>query len=204
LSRSAHLIEEGPDVAGLVFPLRFSQQLSADRLVLELREGEGGFCDVADRGWAEHDVLQGALPLGHQCEAAFALVAQGSQQRVTGFRVDVQLAAGGLFTGTSTPAPGSLIAKPPDVRPVPEPGQGEDRLLPAGQGTRPGTGADLAAVLCQQARHEQHQGQRDVKDDTIGQRAGPPATDGILVETSLYRGSAPAGGSPVLSARLPV
>jgi hypothetical protein len=50
----------------------------------------------ADRGRAEHDVLQGAPPLGHQREAAFAPAAQGSQQRVTGFRVDVQLTAAGL------------------------------------------------------------------------------------------------------------
>ena len=32
--------------------------------------------------------------------------------------------------------------------------------------------------LCQQARHEQHQWQRDVKDDTIGQHAEPPGRQG--------------------------
>ena len=41
--------------------------------------------------------LQDAPPLGLQREAAFALVAQGPQQRVTGFRVDVEFAAGGLL-----------------------------------------------------------------------------------------------------------
>jgi hypothetical protein len=40
--------------------------------VLELREDECGFGDVADRGRAERDVLDGAPPLGHQREAAFA------------------------------------------------------------------------------------------------------------------------------------
>ena len=77
--------------------MRFSQRLSADHLVLELHEDEDGFCDVADRCRAEHDVLQGAPPLGHQREAAFALVAQGAQQRVTGFRIDIEFAAARLF-----------------------------------------------------------------------------------------------------------
>src|SRR5712691_657606 len=43
--------------------LRFSQQLSADHLVLELREDEDRFDDVADRGRAEADVLDRAPPL---------------------------------------------------------------------------------------------------------------------------------------------
>ena len=51
------------------------------------------------------DVLDGAPPLGHQREAAFSLVAQGSQQRVAGFRIDIEFAAAGFFTGTCTPAP---------------------------------------------------------------------------------------------------
>src|SRR5271165_626444 len=81
-------------------------------------------------------------------------------------------------------------AQPPDVRPVPEPRQREDRLLPAGQGTRPVPRADLAAVSGQQLRHEHRQWQRDVKDDTIGQHAKPPEPEGILVETSCTGGSA--------------
>jgi hypothetical protein len=52
--------------------------------MLKLREDENGFCDVADRGRAEHDVLQDA-PRWDIIEAAFALLAQGSQHRVTGF-----------------------------------------------------------------------------------------------------------------------
>jgi hypothetical protein len=99
-------VAAGPDT-GQMPPRQLPtlQRLSADHFVLELDQDEGGSGDVADRGRAEHNVLQGALPLGHQREAAFALVAQGSQQRVTGFRVDVQLAAGGLLTGANTPAP---------------------------------------------------------------------------------------------------
>ena len=85
--------------------MRFSQRLSADHLVLELREDKRGPGDVADRGRAQADVLDGAPALGHQREAAFALVAQGSQQRVAGFRVGIEFARRGFFTGTCTPAP---------------------------------------------------------------------------------------------------
>ena len=83
------------------------------------------------------------------------------------------------------PKPG---AQPADVRPVPEPGQREDRLLPAGQGTRPVPGADLAAVICQQPGHEHGQLERDVKDDTIRQHAEPPGRRGIFGRDLLYRG----------------
>ena len=44
-------------------------------------------------------MLDGAPSLGHQREAAFALVAQGSQQRVAGSRIDIEFAAGGPFHG---------------------------------------------------------------------------------------------------------
>ena len=59
------------------------------------------------------------------------------------------------------------------------------------------------AVLCQQARHEQHHWQRGVKDGAIGQHAKSPATEGILVETSCT-GAPQLPGSPVMSAPLPV
>jgi hypothetical protein len=62
----------------LLAPVK-SRSPSADHLVLELQQDEDGFCDVADRAGAEHDVLQGAPALRHQREAAFALVAQGAQ-----------------------------------------------------------------------------------------------------------------------------
>jgi hypothetical protein len=51
---------------------------------------------LANGGRAEADVLDGAPPLGHQGEAAFALVAQGPQERVAGFRIDIEFAAGWL------------------------------------------------------------------------------------------------------------
>ena len=41
------------------------QQLLADHLVLELHQNQDGLGDVADRGRADHDVLQGAPPLRH-------------------------------------------------------------------------------------------------------------------------------------------
>ena len=81
---------DGSDAEGTV---RFSQRVSADHLVLELHEDERGFYDVADRGRADRDSLQGAPPLGHQREAAFSLVAQGPQERVAGFRIDIEFAA---------------------------------------------------------------------------------------------------------------
>ncbi|HEX4787704.1 MAG TPA: hypothetical protein VH372_04535 [Actinospica sp.] len=49
--------------------VRFSQRLSADHLVLGLREDEGGFGDVADRGRADHDSLQAR----HRWEATLFL-----------------------------------------------------------------------------------------------------------------------------------
>ena len=52
--------------------------------MLELHQDEDGFGDVADRSRADHDVLQCPPPLRHQGEAAFALIAQGTQQRVPG------------------------------------------------------------------------------------------------------------------------
>ena len=86
--------------------LRFSQLLSADHLVLELHQDKRGFGDVADRARADHDVLHDAPPLGHQREAAFALVAQGAQQRVPGFRVDIEFAARGpSLPGRARPRP---------------------------------------------------------------------------------------------------
>jgi hypothetical protein len=45
------------------FAMRFSQRVSADHLVLELREDKRGFGDVADRGRAKADVLDGAPAL---------------------------------------------------------------------------------------------------------------------------------------------
>ena len=83
--------------------------------MLELHEDEYRFCEVADRGRADHDVLQGAPALGHEREAAFSLLAQGTQQRVAGFRIGVEgfrrarlretarvfLAADGSFTAAA-------------------------------------------------------------------------------------------------------
>ena len=67
-----------------------------------------------------------------------------------------------------------------DVRAVPEPGQREDGLLPAGQGTRSVPRADLVAVLSQQPGHEQGELERDVKGGTIRQHAEPPGTGRTL------------------------
>jgi hypothetical protein len=66
--------------------------------------------------------------------------------------------------GLGDPEAGAQSA---DVRPVPEPGQREDRLLLAGQGPRPVPDTELAPVLCQQPGHEHRELERDIKDDTI-------------------------------------
>jgi hypothetical protein len=55
----------------------------------------------------------------------------------------------------------------------PEPGQGEDCLLPAGQRAGPVAGADLPAVIGQQPREERGQLDGHVEHDTIRQHAGP-------------------------------
>ena len=103
--------------------------------MLELREDERGFGDVADRGRAEADVLDRAPPLGHQGEAAFALVAQGSQERVAGFRIDVEFAAGWLFHRDVHAHAGPFISgigKDGQVLQV-GPGLGQDELAGRGQ-----------------------------------------------------------------------
>src|SRR5690348_6704137 len=325
----AHALETDAQI------MRFSQRLSADHLVLELHQDKRGFGDVAYRARADHDMLQDAPPLGHQREAAFALVAQGAQQRVAGFRAGIEFAAGGFshrdmharasalvagigqerqvlqvgpglrqdqFAGrghvvgaarqhvadpqrdaarggqclhvpgglmrlagvpgidlfallagllarapvggderavqdeVGNPLPGGPVqglaqrrglrgehvdglvlvpvggglgdpeagAQAADVRPVPEPGQREDRLLPAGQGTGPGPGAELPAMLRQQARYEGRQLERDIEHDTIRQHAEPPGRYGSCGETSCTGGSALSRRSPAMSACLPI
>jgi hypothetical protein len=49
--------------------LTFSQRLSDDHLVLELREDECGFRDDADAGGADGDVLEGVPALFQEGEA---------------------------------------------------------------------------------------------------------------------------------------
>ena len=56
-------------------------------------------------------MLQGAPPLLRQREAAFALVAQGTQQRVRGFDVDFELTAGRLSHRHEDARSGTLIAE---------------------------------------------------------------------------------------------
>jgi hypothetical protein len=85
--------------------MRFSQRLSADDLVLDLREDECGFRDVADAAGIEADVLERVPSLLEQREAAFSLVAQAAERHVAGFGVGVELAFAGLYTGNRIPAP---------------------------------------------------------------------------------------------------
>jgi hypothetical protein len=107
--------------------LRFSQRLSVDHFVLELDEDERSFGDVADLAGTERDPLQGPPPLGHQREAAFALVTQGPQQRITGFGVRAQCpAAGRLLYRDVHPRTGAFV-----------PGVGQQRqVLQVGPGLR--------------------------------------------------------------------
>jgi hypothetical protein len=80
--------------------------------VLELREDEHGFDDIADGRRADADVLDSAPPLGHQREAAFSLVAQ---DRSSALRVLVSMSSSlraGFFTGTCTPAPAPSYPEP--------------------------------------------------------------------------------------------
>ncbi len=133
MSGQEHGLEDG-----VGDPMRFSQQLLADHLVLELREDERGLDDVADRGRADRDALQDAPPLRHQREAAFSLVAQGPQQRVAGFRVNIQFAAGRLFHRDEHARAGPFVAGIGQDRQVFQvgAGPGQDQLAGGGQVTR--------------------------------------------------------------------
>src|SRR5947209_13587445 len=77
--------------------LRFSQRLSGDHLVLDLRENECGFHDVAYLGRADGDVLEGAPAFLQKGEAAFALVAEAAEEHAAAFRVSIEV----TFTGLS-------------------------------------------------------------------------------------------------------
>jgi len=100
--------------------------------VLKLDQDEDSFGDVTDLAGAEHYPLQGLPPLGHQCEAAFALVPQRPQQRVTRFGIRVQLAAGGFLRRDVHAGAAAFIA-----------GIGQQRQVlqvRTGSGSRRGTG----------------------------------------------------------------
>ena len=103
--------------------------------MLELREDECGFDDVADGRRADADVLDGAPPLGHQREAAFSLVAHGSQERVAGSRVNVEFAAGWLFHRDVHARAGPFISGIGEDGQVFEvgPGFGQDEVAGGGQ-----------------------------------------------------------------------
>ena len=80
-------------------------------------------------------MLDGAPSLGHQGEAAFALVAQGPQERVAGFRIDIEFAAGWLFHRDVHARAGpfvSGIGEDGQVLQV-RPGFGQDELASGGQ-----------------------------------------------------------------------
>jgi len=127
-----------------------AQRLSADHLVLKLREEECGLGDIAYLGGIDGDVLNGLPSLGHEREAAFALVAEAAEQRVTGFRVDVEFAFAGFLHGHEYSRSGSFVT-----------GVGEDReRFQVG----PGGGQDELA------------GGGDVVG-AAGQRAGDPQGD---------------------------
>ena len=165
------------------------QRLSADHLVLELHEDERGSGDVADRGRAEADLLDGAPPLGHQREAALSLVAQGSQQRVAGSRTDVE------FRPRRASSPGRARRACPFITRIGEDGQ---------SGRRPGFGQDELAgggQVVGAARQHVRDPQRDAARG--GQRlhvpgglvrlAGVPLVDLLALPAGLLV-RAPVGG----------
>ena len=142
--------------------------------------------------------LPSRIRYGRPCSGAFSSASRrpGAPgcQHPDGF---VQVPVGG---GLGDP---EAVAEPGDIGTVPEPGQGEDCLFPAGQRSRPAPGADLAAVIGQQVREERGQLDGHVEHDTIGQHAEPPGSQWIFSETSSTGGSAPARGSCAMSACLP-
>jgi hypothetical protein len=64
--------------------------------VLDLREDECGFHDVAYLGRADGDVLEGAPAFLQEGEAAFALVAEAAEEHAAAFGVGVEVAFGWL------------------------------------------------------------------------------------------------------------
>jgi hypothetical protein len=80
--------------------------ISFEVAVLELGKDKRGAGDVADFAGAGGDVLEGAPAAGEQGEPAFAQVAQGTLDGVSGAGIDVQFkAAGGCLTGIGMPLP---------------------------------------------------------------------------------------------------
>ena len=78
---------------------------------------------------------EGAPPCLHQGEAAFALIALGAQQRVPGFRVSVELAAGWFLHRDEDSRAGPLVAGVGQEREFPQvqPGFRQDELAGGGQ-----------------------------------------------------------------------
>ena len=104
----------------------------------------------------------------------------GSPCSATFSRVSCRVGASALRTST----PSSLyrwavaceIPKPwprREARPVAEPGEDEDGLLVAGQGAGSVPGAEFLPAFPQEVRNLDHELERDVKSDTIGDHAEP-------------------------------
>ena len=96
----------------------------------------------------------------------------------------VQVPVGGGLGNLEAPA------EPGDIGPVPEPRQGEDGLVPAGQCPAAARGADLPPPGQQQLRDVPDQFHGNAGHDTIGDHAEPLPVGMIFGETSSTGSSA--------------
>lgn len=99
------------------------------------------------------DFLQGVVQGGGQCPEDFDAL--------------VLVPVGG---GLRDP---EALAEAGETRPVAEPGEDEDGLLVAGQGAGSVPGAEFLPAFPQEVRNLDHELERDVKSDTIGDHAEP-------------------------------
>src|SRR5215469_18573661 len=99
-------------------------------------QDERGADDDTDLAGAGGDVLEGAPAAGEQGESALAQAAQGTEQRIAGAGIDVQLAPAGGLPDRDMDADARAVVS--GVGQGGEPGRGG--LVQGGQGVDPGGG----------------------------------------------------------------
>jgi hypothetical protein len=103
--------------------------------VLDSREDECGFHDVAYLGGADGDVLEGAPAFLQEGEAAFALVGEAAEQYAAAFSVGIEVAFA------------RLSYRDEDAAPAPSYPESARQGKIFSQGRRPGRTSSRAAVM---------------------------------------------------------
>jgi hypothetical protein len=147
---------EGLDEAGVVVrlprvPFVYFCALLAGFLVGAAVGGDEGAVEDQVGKSLLSDFLQGVVQGGGQCPEDFDAL--------------VLVPVGG---GLRDP---EALAEAGEARPVAEPGEDEDGLLVAGQGAGSVPGAEFLPAFPQEVRNLDHELERDVKSDTVGDHA---------------------------------